>query len=255
MKKFLLTTVILSILTLFASCGSDKKEPEMPISLSATEIEIPYNETSSITVNCDGEFEYKLEDGYFVDIYPTSNTIFSLKGSRVGETTLVASNNTNSASCKIKVTPTINNIGIPYIDFSASIQNIKDNMNGLRILSEQPDFISFVDSDVPYSPTHRYYFTNNKLDHIITLIELYKFSNDNTLSGLLSKVSSSLSQRYDYEAPYHSINQDIYIYKYKTEYYIGARLKGGNGGWYVCYAPTKEQVIKILDTHPSISPS
>ena len=39
----------------------------------------------------------------------------------------------------------------------------------------------------------------------------------------------------------------------KPKYYIGARDAGGNGGWYVYYAKTLDEVKEKLDIHPSIA--
>lgn len=233
--------------------GNENEDENVNITLSQTKIEIPYKGEEIITISGIDLNKCKItvEDNYFIDYYQNNNEL-EIKANKVGSTKIHIAYKNDTATCEVNVTPIINYIGIPVIYFGENRDYIISKESN-EMLENREDLISYYDSNILYGATHRYHFTNNKLEYILTKVGIYNFNGGSSISLFTERVGNSLLERYDYIGSYTGKYQNIIIYTFKNDYYIGARLSGGNGGWYICYAPTLEEIKKLLDVHPSIA--
>ncbi len=111
--------------------------------------------------------------------------------------------------------------------------------------------IDYVDQTLTYPVYHRYYFENGKLQNVLSEIDIPSITGG--YGTFFIQVTKSLRERYTYLDSYKGQYQTIYLFTFKNKYYIGARDAGGNGGWYVYYAKTLDEIKEKLDIHPSIS--
>lgn len=250
-KVILMLAMILPIV--FVSCSDDESGEVPNIILDKESIDIPYQGEGFISVSGADEYDIKVEDEYFITASHSDGGI-KVFASKVGKTKITVSNGNVSSECTVNITPVVDYIGIPVVAFGEDKDYILSEEDN-EMLGDYGDKITFVDKDILFWANHAYNFKDNKLDYILTTVGISKLNGGNSLSLFLDRVGNSLLERYSYLEAYNGIYQDIYIYTFKNEYYIGARLAGGNGGWYICYAKSLDQLKEILDVHPSLSVS
>lgn len=250
MKKILFFMVIMPMV-LFTACSSDEEGNNISIELSNKTIDIPYQGEGTIKVlNVEVEkCNVSIEDNYFADAQIRNGKI-NISANKVGTTTLIVSYGNSKEECTINIIPVVNYVGIPITEFGKSSSYIIDKEDNQLLLNEG-DRIEFYDKKILFGAYHFYNFKNDKLEYILTKIDMSRFSGGDSLPIFIERVGKSLQERYEYIEPYTGVYQKIYIYTFKHKYYIGARLAGGNGGWYLCYALTLDKVKEILDEHPS----
>lgn len=252
MKKTIFI-LAMALPVMFASCSDTEEGENTNIILDKTTINIPYQGEEFVSISGADEYNIKVDDEYFITASYADGgmRIFAFK---VGTTRIVVSNKNTEVECIVNVTPVIDYIGIPIIAFGENKEYILSQESNEQLMDYE-DRISFVDKEIPFWANHTYHFDNGKLNYILTKIEIPNSNGGNSLSMFLERVGESLQERYSFLEAYSGIHQDIYIYTFKNEYYIGARLRGGNGGWYICYAESLEQLKDILDIHPSLEVS
>ena len=249
-KLILLLAMILSIV--LVSC-SDNKNEIADIILDKTTIDIPYQGEGFISVSGTNEYEIKIDDEYFITASHSDGGI-KIWAYKVGKTKIIVSNANTSSECIVNVTPVVDYIGIPIIAFGENRDYILSKEDNEQVMNDA-NWISFLDRDILFGATHNYHFKDGKLSYILTFVGISNFNDGDSLPLFLDRVGHSLQERYSYLEAYNGIYQDIYIYTFQNEYYIGARLAGGNGGWYICYAESLEHLKEILDVHPSLDVS
>lgn len=244
MRKLLL--LLLSLLVL--SC-SKEKEPDY-ITLDKNELTMSYMEEKSVLVETNVDyFTANTEDDYVADAIANKSTV-DVSAWKVGETKIIVNAGTATAELLIKVEPKEDYIGTPVVALGKDAAYIKANENS-KYLGDAGGSgdLFYQDTEVPFGAHHAYRFENGKLLYIITTVEIPSFSSK--FDTYLIQISNSLQERYKVAGSVSGNYRLVYFYQYKNgEYYIGV-VKGN--GWHICYAKTKEEVMKRLDKHPSIA--
>ena len=134
--------------------------------------------------------------------------------------------------------------------FRSAISSIKEKEKA-KPNGTYENRIDYADQTLNYPVYHRYYFADDKLTGVLSMIDISNL--EKGYGTFFIQVTNSLRERYSYLTAYKGVYQTIYMFTFKNKYYIGARNAGGNGGWYIYYAPTLEEIKEDLDIHPSIA--
>lgn len=253
MKRILF---LLAMLPMMFACSSSGDEPkESSLSLSKNKIEIEYSGEDFVDIQGveSSECNVFVEDDYFARLNIVANTI-KVQAEKVGKTNIIVKYKGQEQNCEVSITPIVNYIGIPITAIGESMEYIKENEKS-DFVDEGFQRLSYYDGDIPFGANHRYNFEDDKLKYIITYIDISRLSGGSSYSVLKERAGASLDERYTFIQDYTGKYQDILIYSLKNNLYVGARLAGGNGGWYICYAKTLDEVKEILDISSSVSVS
>ena len=249
MKKILF---LLAILPTIFSCSSSEDAQEQKLSLSKNNLTIQYKGEDFLDINGvnSSECNISIEDDYFGRINVVGNTI-KVQAEKVGKTNIFVRYNNQENTCKLEVTPIVNYIGIPIVGLGENMDYIKENEKN-QFIDESASKLTYYDKNIPFGANHYYNFKGGELNYIVTYIEISKLSGGSSMSTFKEKVGASLDERYSFIQQYKGKYQDILIYTFKSNFFIGARLAGGNGGWYICYSKTLDQIKNILDVSSSM---
>lgn len=249
MRKLML---LLLPLIAIACSKEEEKEPDY-ISLDKQSLALYYGEEKSVLVSTNVEyFSAESEDEYFADAIANISTI-DVYANKVGKTKIKVMAGEASAELEVEVKTTDDRIGDPVVAIGKDAAYIKANETAkyLGDANGSGDLF-YSDSEVPFGANHAYRFKSGKLSYILTTIGISKLNS--SYDTYLIQLSNSLKEKYDYISSVQGKYQLIYMYQFKNgEYYIGTRKGSGNGGWYVCYAKTQDEVMNILDEHPSVA--
>lgn len=250
MKKCLL--FILAVLPMiFTACSSNNEDETINFTLSQKNVELLYNGEVEVGVSGVEADDCNLEtsDDFIADVSSHGGKIH-INGNHVGRAIVTVSYKGKSVELPVTVKPIINYIGMPVIDFGSNLSAIKgketSTFNGVY-----DNRIDYVDQTLTYPVYHRYGFVDGKLANILSTIDISSITKG--YGTFFIQVTNSLRERYMYLDSYKGKYQTIYLFTFKNKYYIGARDAGGNGGWYVYYAKSLDEVKGKLDIHPSFS--
>lgn len=251
MKKYLFMLLAMLPITMFTACSSDDGEDDIKFTLSQKSVELFYKEETEIIVNgVDADdCNIKTSDDFITNAYSHGEKI-RINGNHVGNAVVTISYKDKSIEVPVVVKPVVNYIGMPIINFGAAISSIKEKETA-KPNGTYGNKIDYVDQTLQYSVYHRYYFSDDKLTSVLSTIDISKL--EKGYGTFFIQVTNSLRERYSYLTAYKGVYQTIYMFTFKNKYYIGARDAGGNGGWYIFYAPTIEEIKEKLDIHPSIA--
>ena len=258
---------MLALVMCLASCSSsDNGGDSTNISLSKDSLSVSFLGIDSIKVNGidASKCNVKIENVYFANQVGnnTGNGYIKFMGCHVGTTKAVISYNGLSKECVINVTPLVSMVGSPILDFGTDSTSLKNEETHIHTESFTDNNIHYIDYEdmttksgglsvyYDYAIFHRYYFSGNKLTSVLTYLDTESYMND---EGFLNKILSDLVQKYTYIGIYNGKNQKIHIYKSGSGYCVGMRYAYGNGGWYIYYAQTMQEVTDELDVNSSFS--
>ena len=249
MKKVLSLLLAILPMVAFVSCSKDEGAN---FTLSQNSVELPYKgevELDITGVKAD-DCNFTSSDDFISEATSYKGKIL-IRGRHVGKAIIVVSCGGRNVELPVTVRPVENVIGLPIIDFGASPQSIKERETATYNTTYEDGKIDFYDDTLPFRVYHRYRFKDGKMYALMSEISIPRLVG--IYRTFFIQVTNSLSERYEYLSVYTGKHQRIYLYTYKNKYYIGARDAGGNGGWYVYYSTSLEDVKVTLDVHPSIS--
>lgn len=250
MRKIIFALAFLP-LVLFTACSSSEDDNIDAFTLSQKNVELLYGGESEITVNGVSADDCLLtsSDDFIADAKSYKGKIL-INGNHVGKANISVSCKGRKVELPVIVKPIANYIGMPVVEFGADLSTIKKNETS-AISATFDGRIDYVDHSLPYSVYHRYFFNDGKLANVLSEIDIPNVTKE--YCTFFVQVTKSLRERYTYLDAYKGQYQTIYLFTFKNKYYIGARDAGGNGGWYVYYAKTLDEVKEKLDIHPSIA--
>ena len=250
MKKYLLFLLAFLPMMVFTACSSsDGDDNTIALTLSQKNVELLYDGEAEIGVsgvdadNCN----LTTSDDFIADATSYGGKIH-VNGNHVGSAIITVSYKGQNVDLPVVVKPITNYIGMPVIDFGADSSTIKGKETSTYNVSYN-NRIDYVDQTLTYPVYHRYYFENGKLKNVLSEIDIPSITKG--YGSFFIQVTKSLRERYTYLDSYKGQYQTIYLFTFKNKYYIGARDAGGNGGWYVYYAKTLDEIKEKLDIHPS----
>ena len=251
MKKYLLFMLAFLPLVLFTACSSSDDNNIDAFTLSQKSVELLYGGESEITVNGVSADDCLLtsSDDFIADAASYKGKIL-VNGNHVGKATITVSCKGRKIELPVVVKPIVNYVGMPVVELGADLSTIKKNETS-AINATYDGRIDYVDQSLTYPVYHRYFFNDGKLANVLSMVDIPNMTKE--YRTFFIQVTKSLRERYTYLDAYKGQYQTIYLFTFKNKYYIGARDAGGNGGWYVYYAKTLDEVKEKLDIHPSFA--
>lgn len=251
MKKYLLLLLAFLPMMFTACSSSDDGDNTIDLVLSQKNVELLYNGEAEIEVSGVDADDCNIEtsDDFIADASSHDSKI-RIYGHHVGNATITVSYKDKSVELPVTVKPVVNYIGTPVIDFGASLSTIREKETS-TYNATYDNRIDYVDQTLTYPVYHRYNFADGKLINVLSEIDIPSITKG--YSTFFMQVTNSLRERYSYLDEYKGKYQTIYLFTFKHNFYIGARVAGGNGGWYVYYAKTLDDIKEKLDIHLSIS--
>ena len=245
MKKF----VYISLFALaVCACGGDDdndsniETKNVEIELSKQSVDITYGGSEVILCNNVNatECDITIDDNYVAFVSTSKNTI-NVVARHVGRTQITVSKNGSQKTIDVTVRPSFNIIGMPYVLFGESMENIKSKYPSSAISMTDNGFIAREEHDY-LRISHHYYFENDKLDHIVTMSYHDQQTNKyfNQYKDATLEYASYLEA---YPRKYYGISTYTYIYNRNDKYYIGLYYFDGNSkGWYIDYRKTADEL-------------
>lgn len=251
MKKYLLFLLAFLPMMFTACSSSDDDDSAIKFSLSQKNVELLYNGEAEVSVSGVNADDCNLEtsDDFIADASSHGGKIH-INGNHVGNATITVSYKGKSVELPVVVKPITNYIGMPVVDFGADLSTIKEKETSTYNASYD-NRVDYVDQTLTYPVYHRYNFADGKLINVLSEIDIPSITKG--YGTFFIQVTKSLRERYTYLDSYKGQYQTIYLFTFKNEYYIGARAAGGNGGWYVYYAKSIDEIKEKLDINSSFS--
>lgn len=176
MKKLFAFALLLS---LFASCSKDE---ETEISFTSESFEVNYNETINIPVLGDGVVLYSSSDVSIATVASDGK----VKGLRVGEVTITATDGSKTVSCNVVVKPTLSTYIEPYVKYACKAADIKAKETRTLLSESVNELLYTGENSNVKSVSYLMYSTTGMLGATVTL----------KLSVGIDVVKSFLEQRY-----------------------------------------------------------
>lgn len=207
MKNYVLIMLAIICLT---GCSNDddtnyKKEPTFI--LKSKEIEIKSSDSIRISVEnmSSSDITFKSNDSNIVSVSSDGKAYAKL----IGKTYIVASNEIDSDSCLITVTPKIITAE-PFYTFGATKESMKEYMNPFLIkdtysMSERKDYF---DESIDVIGYYRSRYTNNNQFNGYHYVTRYYFKDDKLLKTEIDFEGSSSTDPYN---GYLFLNQTYYL--------------------------------------------
>lgn len=130
MKKFSLL-LALALPMVIASCGDDN---DATFSINQSNVTVDYQKKTTLTAT-----EKNVVWGSTDEFVATVNDKGEVEGKHVGTTTITATKNGETASCKVTVLPTNNSFVMPYLTWKASASQIKSAFSGFQESSKSKE--------------------------------------------------------------------------------------------------------------------
>lgn len=237
----------------FTACSSSNNdENTIYFTLSQKSVELPYRGEVELDINGveADDCNFKSSDD-FISEATSYNGKIKIKGNHVGRAVITVSYAGKNVDLPVVIKPVEDYIGTPVIDFGATVSSIKSQETSTYNTTYEDGRVSFYDSTLPFRVYHEYKFNGGRMVAVLSKIDISRLTQG--YGTFFIQVTNSLRERYKYVEAYKGRYQTVYLFTYKDKYYIGARDAKGNGGWYVYYATTINEVKDKLDTQSHIA--
>ena len=246
--KQLFFLFVLSMAIGFTSCGGDdnndssSETTKKDFNLSKQTVDMIFGNTEIVyceNVNAT-ECDVHIGDDYVVSVSASKNA-FNITSLHVGLTKLTISNGSFTKSIDVTVNPTHNLIDIPYIQFGATKEEIKEMYSKSEIYKDDGNYLT-IKKTSPYL-FHYYYYKDGVLYKMKTRI--YSNKNYSELENILTEYASYYGTfKYIQNGVTSNIKSTGSVYKRGNDYYIGlCKVIGNEPGFEIIYAVNYDEAI------------